>query len=59
MTESVTAERINFRGQKAYRLPSGRIVTVEAWEGITDDARRAILAEEPTRENAGSTDVDH
>lgn len=33
-------------GQIAYQFPSGRIVTVEAWESITDEARAVILAAE-------------
>lgn len=57
MSDSVDVELIRFRGQKALRFPSGKIVTVEAWESITDDARRALLAGE-TSPDKEATDVD-
>ncbi len=39
--------RIDDDGTMGYEFPSGRVVTVEAWEFITDEARQAILDAEP------------
>lgn len=53
--DPLVVDVVKVGGQRAYRFPSGRAVTIEAWEDIRDQARRAILDAERTREKAKIT----